>query len=299
MWNNLNPFENGHPKTHTMSEDRLNRLKAILAVPTASQREKLATKYIVDFCQEHEFDCIVDNLGSVLITKGEIKENEFYPCLAAHTDTVHGLNPKEIREQDNILTAWDHDKQVGIGGDDLAGCFAALELLLILPVVKVGLFVSEEIGCIGSRNAITFHADWFKDIGYVIEFDGPEDYMITQVCSGVELFDMEGEFLLKSLPLLKESMGEKMRFFNHPYTDVSVIKRSFNFSCINVSAGYFNYHSSKEYVVISEAEKAVILGEKLVNALGNQYYEYITKDNDFGYQAWWQRKYNDNSDLWD
>lgn len=272
------PYTNGHPTTHNMDEARLERLKSTLAISSSYHDETQATEYIVNFCKQHGFEYIVDSLGSVLITKGTPNEGEFYPMVGAHIDTVHKIVSKTIVEKDNILTAFDPDgKQVGVGGDDLAGVAICLELLLIMPVLKVGLFVSEEVGCVGSRNAIGEYRSWFEDVAYMIEFDGPEDYMVTQVCSGVPLFESNGEFINTSLPLLQESMGKKMKFFNHPYTDVSVIKYAFNFSCINISAGYFNYHSPDEYVVISEVEKAIILGEKMITTLGYKRYEYTAQ----------------------
>lgn len=281
----LNPYKQGHPTQHTMGPDRLERLKAMLSIPSTYGAEELVTQYVVNFCVEHNFDYIVDSLGSVLITKGILQPGEYYPSFSAHMDTVHKIATKEIVEKDNILTAWNNGIQVGIGGDDLAGCAACLEVLLLLPVVKVGLFIGEEVGCVGSRAIIKSHKDWFNDIGYMIEFDGPEDYMITQTCSGVELFENKGEFITKSFPLLFESMGPKMRFFNHPYTDVSVIKDKFPFSCINLSVGYFNYHSYQEYVVISEVEKAINLGLKMVYELGNNIYIYESKPK---YGAYWR-----------
>ena len=277
------PYKQGHPKEHSMSPERLERLKAVLSISSHYGEEKEISNFIHQFCETHGFAHIVDTLGSVLITKGEVKEGEKYPLVGAHMDTVHAMTHKTIKEQDNVLTAWnDSYQQVGIGGDDLAGVAICLELLLIMPVLKVGLFVSEEVGCVGSRHAVKTNYDWFNDVGY----------MITQICSGVELFDRDGDFINKTLPLLQESMGEKMRFFNHPYTDVSVIKRTFPFSCINISAGYFNWHSSREYVVISEVEKAVVLGEKMINELGYQEYAF-NPDNTYVYNS------NKNTNLWD
>ena len=277
MWQLIDPYQNGHPKTHSMDHKRLTRLKEVLALPSKYREETMVTHYVAQFCEKHGFDYIIDNLGSVLITKGTPKEGEFFPMVGAHMDTVHHPSQKEIREKDNILTAWDEGVQVGIGGDDLAGVTICLELLLTQPILKVGLFISEEVGCVGSRNVVNYHRDWFNDVGYMIEFDGPEDYMVTQFCSGVELFDAQGDFINKSLPLLQESMGDKMRFFSHPYTDVSIIKQAFKFSCINISAGYFNLHTNKEYVVISEVEKACVLGEKMIHELGYNRYEFEPK----------------------
>jgi putative aminopeptidase FrvX len=248
-----------------------------MELPSYFQQETQVTEYLRNFCLTHGFTHIIDDMGSVLITKGEISEGEHYPMVGAHIDTVHRVTTKHIKEDRGILTAEDDmGIQVGIGGDDLAGTAICLELLLTQPKLKVGLFIGEECGCIGSRNALTKHREFFNNVGYMIEFDGPEDYMVTQTCSGVELFEENGEFITKSKPLLQESMGKKMRFFTHPYTDVSVIKANCDFSCINISAGYFNYHSDFEYVVIEDVEKAIKLGEKMIAELG--YTKYVYKN---------------------
>ena len=286
-WQHSDPYKQGHPSKHTMNPERLQRVKDVFTVPSHTRQEQQISQYIQDFCTTHGFEFVVDEIHNVLITKGMVGENEYYPMVGAHTDTVHTLENKTIKEDRGILTAFnDNGIQVGIGGDDLSGVAICLELLLILPVLKVGLFVSEECGCIGSKYVATHNPDWFKDVGYMIEFDGPEDYMITQFCSGVELFESSGDFIQKTMPLLKESMGAKIKFFSHPYTDVSIIKEEFNFSCINVSAGYFNYHTSSEYVVIEEMEKAIKLGLKMIAELGFNHYFFKATSR---YKTWYYK----------
>lgn len=279
------PYKQGHPVEYTMAQERLDRLKAVLSQPSYTENEGMVVDYVVNFCNEHGFNHIVDEKRNVLITKGEVKEGEFYPLVGAHTDTVHKAEPKIIKEHLGILTAHDPTgHQIGIGGDDLAGVAVCLELLLTQPVIKVGLFIGEEHGCIGSRHACKNNQKFFENVGYFIEFDGPEDYMITEVCSGITLFERKSEFFKKSLPLLHESMGDKMRFFSHPFTDVSIVKQYFDFCCINISAGYFNWHSHAEYVVIEEVEKAVKLGEKMIAELSLQKYQLTYRDK-------WAEKY--------
>ncbi len=56
-----------------------------------------------------------------------------------------------------------------------------MELLKELPNLKVAFFVSEETGCHGSRKA---DKDFFKDVGYAIQFDAPENWMVTEICMG-------------------------------------------------------------------------------------------------------------------
>ena len=53
-----------------------------------------------------------------------------------------------------------------------------------------------------------------------------------------------------------------------------VLKERFDFSCLNFAAGYYGWHSNTEYVVIEDVKNAIILGEKVINKLGNCKYKY-------------------------
>ena len=56
MWKNSDPYTQGHPKTHTMEANRLERVKQVLSIPSHYREETMATKYIVEFCEEHVFE---------------------------------------------------------------------------------------------------------------------------------------------------------------------------------------------------------------------------------------------------
>ena len=55
---------------------------------------------------------------------------------------------------------------------------------------------------------------------------------------------------------------------SHPYTDVSQLKMKGDFTCINFSCGYYNMHTSKEFVVLSDVDLSMKLGEKIYNKIG-------------------------------
>jgi hypothetical protein len=129
----------------------------------------------------------------------------------------------------------DIDMPTGIGGDDKCGVFACLTLLKELPNLKAAFFVSEETGCHGSRMA---DSKFFKNVGYGIQFDAPENWMITEKCFGQVLFDRETEFFEKIDKVLTEGMdNDRMQYMVHPYTDVYALRGKFDFSCINFSIG--------------------------------------------------------------
>lgn len=263
--------------------NNLEFLKEVLSVPTSSYKEELMIKYLENWLNENNIPYYVDEFGNVYATKKtDLKEDEFFPCVVSHTDTVHNISNINILEKplpdslNNIKLALtsvdDNGNPNGIGGDDKCGVYICLRLLKELPNVKAAFFVSEEVGCKGSLNA---DANFFKDVGYAIQFDAPENWMITYTCMGVELFDMKSEFFNKCDNILTEKFNHKKNYLRHPYTDVYALRKKFDFACINISCGYYNYHRLTEYVIVDDVENAFDIGIKMINELG--YNNYVFK----------------------
>jgi acetylornithine deacetylase/succinyl-diaminopimelate desuccinylase-like protein len=114
-------------------------------------------------------------------------------------------------------------------------------------------------------------------VGYAIQFDAPESWMVTEYCWGVQLFNRDSDFFEKAGPLIEQYMGEKHELMKHPYTDVSQITARFNISTINFSVGYYDYHTKDEYVVIEDVFNSIELGKELINTLGHCLYEHKIK----------------------
>ena len=208
-----------------------------------------------------------DAWNNVFIRKGSLG---VVPCVAAHIDTVHPLRPVEIVQQDGILFGLDKNGQrTGIGADDKAGVFACLALLERFDNIAVALFAAEEIGCVGAHHA---PAEWFDDVGYVIEFDCPGRGLVSYTSSGVRLFANDGEFIQTATPVM-QAHG-LTRWQRHPFTDVMALRRRFNISCLNLSCGYHNWHRPDEYLVLEEVEAAVNAGEALIATLGCRSYPF-------------------------
>ena len=93
--------------------------------------------------------------------------------------------------------------------------------------------------------------------------------MITEKCFGQVLFDRETEFFEKIDKVLTEGMiNEQMQYMVHPYTDVYALRSKFDFSCINFSIGYYDYHTKDEYVVIEDVFNGIEMGRKMISELG-------------------------------
>ena len=169
----------------------------------------------------------------------------------------------------------DKGKPTGIGGDDKCGIFACLELLKELPNVKVAFFVSEETGCHGSRAA---NEKFFENVGYAIQFDAPGNRMVSEFLMGTRLFDRQSNFHLLTNKVLNENFIEP-NYGSHPYTDAYALKKLFDFSCINIAIGYYDYHTPNEYVVVEDVYNGIETGKKMIQELGYLKYKYIPESN--------------------
>ena len=254
-----------------MSPTQLDLLKRLLAVPTCAYHEEGMVNFLVDHVKNRGVarcgKVSVDEHKNVLVVK---RNARFAPCVAAHTDTVHNWTKIQIVQQDGILFGVDeHGHRTGLGGDDKAGVFICLELLERFENLAVALFSGEEVGCVGAQNA---RADFFEQVGYVLEFDAPASGLLSYTSGGVRLFQNDGEFIRVALPILEKHGSTKWQ--DHPFSDVKALRQRFAFSCLNLSAGYHRWHGADEYVDLAETAAAVEMGQELIQALGERRYEF-------------------------
>jgi di/tripeptidase len=265
-------------------------LKDVLSVPTKTYKEEKMVQFICDWLTQNNIPFYKDQFNNVYATKSETEVGDgfFFPCVVSHTDTVHNLDtiniaeeylPNAQKEVKLSLKAYnDNGDPTGIGGDDKCGVYGCLELLKELPHLKAAFFVSEETGCHGSKKA---DPEFFKNVGYAIQFDAPENWMVTEYCMGVSLFDAKSDFYDKCENILVENFNEDLRFMKHPYTDVYALKAKFDFSCINISIGYYQYHTRNEYVVVEDVYNGIETGKKMIESLGYKKYEYKLKEDKY------------------
>ena len=273
--------------------ENLNLFKEILSVPSKTYKEDLMVDFLTNYFQENNYPYFVDKHKNIYVTKtSEEFSGKLFPAVVAHTDTVHEIDTINVREEmlyngesekKLSLKAYNNDgNPTGIGGDDKCGIFGAIQCLIDLPHVKAAFFVSEETGCWGSRYA---DETFFSDVAYAIQLDAPEDYMVTEVCAGIRLFDRGSNFF----KVIDKIFSEKLSFYEykiHPYTDVSMLKRKFDFSCVNISCGYYNYHTKNEYVVLDDLYNSIQIVKDIISELGyeKQHYdaqipEYMKRHN--------------------
>lgn len=250
-------------------------LKEVLSIPSYSKKEILMREFIKKFAIDNGIKYHIDYKGNIYLTKGVIDENEYYPCVVSHIDTVHNKHISLIEENKRLIIDEDQDIltakhpetniQTGIGGDDKCGVFVCLSLMTKIDVIKGAFFVEEEIGMLGSKVS---DDNFFKNVGYAIQFDAPSANWITEVCSGVRIF----EDFFKDM--IKEVLSDNgyTNFSNDPFTDVNQLAQKYDFNCLNLGCGYYRQHTDYEYVIISEVEKSLKAGLDLIEYLGNDKY---------------------------
>ena len=116
--------------------NNLELLKSVLSVPSKTYQEDLLVKFICDWLEENKIPFYVDKMKNIYATKQTSQDVDFFPCVIAHTDTVHNIEPINIIEemlpnaQGELKKSWralnDKGDPTGIGGDNKCGVFACM-----------------------------------------------------------------------------------------------------------------------------------------------------------------------------
>ncbi len=251
----------------------------ILSVQTTSGNEFDMISYIHKFCRENAPDAeVVIKDSNIYVTKGTA---DVYPCMVAHTDTVHDIHKfYKVFDDDNCLFAFNSEsgKQVGVGGDDKVGIWLALEMLIAKDNIKCAFFHSEEVGCVGSRAA---DMDWFKDVGYCLQGDrrGSKDFVNN--ISG-KLFS---KAFSKSIAPILSKYGYAET--SGAITDVGQLAENGIGVCVaNMSCGYYAPHSDEEIVEFYDANNCLNMVDKIINELGCNKYEYQQQKQSWNDYDW-------------
>lgn len=265
-----------------MPKDLEYEFKRLLKVQSSSNNEKRMIVFIANILKELNVPYIIDEIGNLLVTKGELKDG-FYPCIVSHLDTVYSIiDSFDITEYINhknshtILKAKSDMKYVGIGGDDKCGIYACLLALKNINNIKAVFFTKEELGLQGSTGV---DHDFFEDVGYVLQLDrwGRGDF-IDQYFNE---FTTSTEFQEVAQPI-KEKYGYIST--EGLITDcMELWSNEVGVSCINISCGYYNHHTNSEYIDLHQFYNSLRFVLELIKKLGENLYESVP---DFNYSSY-------------
>jgi len=251
----------------TITNTAYKLLVDTLKVQTNGENEKLMVLFLDKELRKLKLKYMIDSAGNILVVKGVANT---YPCVVSHMDTVHKFVTDfriciDAKNNDELF-AKSGDKQTGIGGDDKCGVFACLQLLKIIPEIKVVFFSREESGCQGSNK---INHNFFSDCRYIIQLDrrGKEDFIQTYWGKKTINHRFSSE-----IGFVKQKYGYK----NAMGTVTDCMKlwdAKVGISCINLSCGYYQAHSSLEYISVSELWNSIKFTEEIISTLKPRRYE--------------------------
>lgn len=191
-----------------------------------------------------------DGHGNYWLTVGDS------PILwSCHTDTVHRTDGIQRIEYGDWIASVAAGRRDCLGADDTAGVWIMLQMIRAkLPGVYV-FHRNEEIGGLGSAYIAEHERDRLLPMRCAIAFDrrGYGD-VITHQC----FHTASNEFA--------ESVASLLHPLNYSPCDLGIFTDTANYSeiigeCSNLSVGYFNAHTTDEYLDIQHVQalaKAVI-----------------------------------------
>jgi di/tripeptidase len=169
-------------------------------------------------------------------------ELDIMPCIVAHTDTVSKKKPTTLKVKDGIVSNPDGV----LGADDRAGCYAIWKMLKADVRAIYILTDEEEVGGIGAYEcavSVLFET-LIPNISAFIELD-------RESSDDIALYGFDNEALNK----LFEDRGYITNYGS--YTDVVDLAKESGIACINLSVGYYNQHTKKEFLVLKELYRTV------------------------------------------
>lgn len=165
-------------------------------------------------------------------------------CLVAHMDTVRTKKKVRLKYDGQKVT----NKNGILGADDRAGIYAVYEIArkcidngVELPSILIT--NHEEIGGIGVKSFIDDKNE-VSHIELFIEMDrqGLNDYVfynsVSKGCCGLAELLEENHFV--------EAIGS--------YSDIYDLSKAYNIPSVNISTGYFNEHTKREYLMLNYLE---------------------------------------------
>lgn len=191
----------------------------------------------------------IDKYGNLYIYKGEA---EIVNCVIAHLD----INQKTKTDNFHIaqVDQWilginkDTGLQVGLGHDDKAGVYFALQALKKFDNLKVFFPLDEEIGLVGTRDC---ELAFFGNVGFMVQLDRRGFKDISNYTNGNDVLTKESQ----------EEFQEICDKYGYAYarcisTDVGNLVGRLDTQGVNISCGYYDEHSDKEVLNIYQYDNA-------------------------------------------
>jgi di/tripeptidase len=244
----------------------IENLLELFKIYSPSKKEHPTVHYIIKKLEEMKVSYKVDFLGNVYNIFNKDK-----PVIMAHMDSVPYMKEKSIFKKRNIIIEENIIKSNGfnIGADDKCGIWICLELLKKYPDINFMFTTEEEIGSNGAKFIEQGNSKYLENINFGLSFDRKGNRDIIFSTTKGNLYSTDDMFCHNILMASCEN-GLGFRETKGSFCDCDIFSGYFN--CVNISSGYYNPHTKKEYCNIDDMKKTLSFGEEILKRLYDKKY---------------------------
>ena len=290
------------------------QLIELLNIHGVSGKETSVRNYLKPILENLVDEVHVDSYGNLLGEKKCGNGEGATVLLSAHMDTVKGvLANRKLIEKNGVISS----SEGALGADDRAGITIILTVLENLNKlgfngrIKVAFSREEEIGCVGAEK---IDKNWYAgtDLAIVVDRKGNRDIVAgcgMAFCSNSVGFFMEDVANMADMSdwkCVEGGISDAMTFSTN------------GINSVNLSAGYRNEHTSKEFVVLNDMKDTARLILQAIavindfchafdevgyeNRWAKTWYGKGKKYNTYFEDTWgddvWAEEYDQNGDIW-
>lgn len=238
----------------SMSKQMRKQLVKLLGIHGVSGDEGKVRDYLKPILTQKMDEVEVDSYGNLLATKKIGDGNGATILLSAHMDTVRGVvADRQLIEKDGVISS----SRGALGADDRAGIAVILEVLRNIEqlsftgTLKIAFSREEEIGCVGASKIDT---NWYKDVDLAIVVDRRGNRDVVVGCYQAFCSDAVGNFFEE----VSKMQGMDWKAVEGGVSDAMTFSKN-GINSVNLSVGYRNEHTDKEYVVLEDMRDTVRL----------------------------------------
>lgn len=276
------------------------QLIKLLNIHGVSGDETAVRNYLKPILTDMMDRVVTDSYGNLLAEKIIGSGDGATILLSAHMDTVRGVQAdRKILESNGVFTS---DKGA-LGADDRAGIAIIMEVLRNVEklsfegTIKVAFSREEEIGCVGVKK---IDPRWYEDVDLAIVVDRRGNRDIVTGCYSAFCSDAVGKFFEEASAM--QDMNWKA--CEGGISDATVFSAE-GIHSVNLSAGYMNEHTEREFVVFEDMKDTVRLMLQALAIVNNFYGTFgeVPEENEWvkSYSTTRYSKYASgyNTDVWE
>jgi hypothetical protein len=196
-------------------------------------------------CEDKEGNLLFDN-------RPKNKRIASVPTIVAHLDQVHEYERGyhfALLGSDKLVAYNHKNERSGTGGDDKCGIYVAIKMLLSNVPCRAIFVQDEEVGCVGSG---VVEPEWGDQTSILLQADRRGNNDLIKHTNGVLV---AGDDLIERVLQLPACAGMKPEYGS--VTDIGELCQTFNVAGFNISSGYYEAHSSREYIMLSELQQCL------------------------------------------